>query len=90
MRLAFISDTHFGDEMCTLVDHDTLAKGPKWDDFAEASGTQNDFLVLLGDIFDLSIASYEDAYRHARAFFKFVKRHRIAKNIIYQVRQGTQ
>jgi UDP-2,3-diacylglucosamine pyrophosphatase LpxH len=83
MRLAFISDTHFGDEMCTLVDHDTLEKGQKFEDFAGAAGTQNDFLVLLGDIFDLSIASYEDAYRHAKAFFQLIKRHRIAKNIIY-------
>ena len=65
MKLAFISDTHFGDEMCTLVDHANLGPGQKFDSFASAAGRGNDFLVLLGDIFDFSIAPYEDVYPRA-------------------------
>lgn len=83
MKLAFISDTHFGDPMCTLVNHRTLRKGAKFDSFAEATGRNNDFLVLLGDIFDFSITSYEEAYKRAKIFFQLVKQHKIAKNIIY-------
>ena len=83
MKLAFISDTHFGDPMCTLVNHRTLKEGAKFDSFAEAAGKNNDFLVLLGDIFDFSITSYEEAYRRAKIFFQLVKQYRIAKNIIY-------
>jgi UDP-2,3-diacylglucosamine pyrophosphatase LpxH len=51
--------------------------------FKSKAGTENDFLILLGDIFDLSIASYEEAYRHARAFLLLVQKDKIAKNIIY-------
>lgn len=83
MKLAFISDTHFGDQMCTLVNYRTLKKGTKFDGFAEAAGKNNDFLVLLGDIFDFSITSYEEAYKRAKVFFQLVKENRIAKNIIY-------
>jgi UDP-2,3-diacylglucosamine pyrophosphatase LpxH len=83
MKLAFISDTHFGDEMCTLLDHSTLGPGPKFDAFARAAGRKNDFLVMLGDIFDFSIAPYEAAYPCAKAFFQLVRRRGIAKNIVY-------
>ncbi|MCP4569623.1 MAG: hypothetical protein GY841_18755 [FCB group bacterium] len=83
MKLAIISDTHFGDEMCQLVNHHTLDKGPKYDAFFAAAGKDNDFLILLGDIFDFSISNYGDAYRVAKAFFKLIQKDQIAKNIIY-------
>ena len=83
MKLAFISDTHFGDPMCTLVNHRAMTKGAKFDLFAQAAGKDNDFLVLMGDIFDFSINSYEEVYKRAKVFFELVKKENIAKSIIY-------
>lgn len=83
MKLAIISDTHFGDPKCALIRHGMDDLGPLYGRFRDAAGTENDFLVMLGDIFDFSIAPYDEAYRSARAFFLAVKRDRIAKNIIY-------
>jgi hypothetical protein len=42
-----------------------------------------DLLVLLGDIIDLSIASYEDAFRAARAFFRLVAGDGLAREVLY-------
>lgn len=83
MKLAFISDTHFGDTNCTLINHAKMTKGAKFDAFAAAAGTDNDFLVLMGDIFDFSVSSYEDTYKRAKAFFELVKTENIAKSMIY-------
>lgn len=83
MKLAFISDTHFGDRECTLIDYETIAKGEKFDAFAAAAGTDNDYLVLIGDIFDFSINSYEETYKRAKVFFELVKEQNIAKSMIY-------
>ena len=55
MRIAIISDTHLGDPMCTLVEHDDKGEiivGPKYGAFKTAVGKQNDYLILLGDILD--------------------------------------
>lgn len=76
MRMAIVSDTHFGDQMCTLVDHDKPFEGDgsprpgvKYGAFVEKAGTDNDYLILLGDIFDFSIVGYARAYEMAKAFF---------------------
>jgi DNA repair exonuclease SbcCD nuclease subunit len=88
--MAIVSDTHFGDPVCTLVDHDkpfegdgSPRQGVKYDAFVEKAGTENDYLILLGDIFDFSIVGYARAYQMAKAFFLLIKRDRIAKSIIY-------
>jgi UDP-2,3-diacylglucosamine pyrophosphatase LpxH len=90
MKIALISDTHFGDPMCTLIDHHQPfyqngypKPGPKFKAFKEKAGESNDYLILLGDIFDFSIVDYAKAYKVAKAFFRLVKRHNIAKSIIY-------
>jgi UDP-2,3-diacylglucosamine pyrophosphatase LpxH len=83
MRIVMISDTHFGDPMCTLVDHETLAPGKKYKEFVEKAGQNNDYLVLLGDVIDFSIVGYAKAYTVAKAFFGMIKRDKIAKSIIY-------
>ena len=83
MRIVIISDTHFGDPMCTLVNHDTLAPGKKYKEFVAKAGQNNDYLVLLGDIIDFSIVGYAKAYTVAKAFFGMVKQDKIAKSIIY-------
>ena len=83
MRIVMISDTHFGDPMCTLVDNETLAPGEKYEKFVEKAGENNDYLVLLGDIIDFSIVGYAKAYTVAKAFFRLIKEEKIAKSIIY-------
>jgi UDP-2,3-diacylglucosamine pyrophosphatase LpxH len=85
MRIAIVSDTHFGDPMCTLVTRNNTNKivpGTKYEDFKKAAGRNNDFLILVGDIFDFSISSYQEAYEHAKIFFFQIQRDQIAKEII--------
>lgn len=87
MKLAILSDTHFGDLSCGLVqrnaDTGIIGPGPLFPAFLEAVGTGNDYLVLAGDIFDFSVASYDLAYRFARVFFGLLKREGVAQEIIY-------
>jgi hypothetical protein len=58
MRLAVVSDTHFGDDLCALVrprpGGGTPEPGPAYAALRAAVG-QVDYLVLLGDIIDLSV-----------------------------------
>lgn len=85
MRIAIISDTHFGDPMCTLVTRNNngdIVTGPKYEEFKKAAGTNNDYLILLGDIFDFSITSYQESYEYAKIFFKQIQKDNIAKEII--------
>jgi predicted phosphodiesterase len=85
VRIAVISDTHFGDPLCTLVSaglRDSPAVGPAYEAFARAVGPV-DYLVLLGDIIDFSVASYAEAYRHARCFFLKLRDDGLAREIIY-------
>ncbi len=86
MRVAVLSDTHFGDPLCTLVSARPGEKepsiGPAYEPLARAVG-RVDYLVLLGDILDFSVASYADAYRQARCFFQRLASDRIAREIIY-------
>jgi hypothetical protein len=90
MKLAVISDTHLGDPMCTLFymkqvspGYKNVHQGDRYQKFAEAAGTGNDYLILVGDIIDFAIESYEDAYAVAGAFFQKVKDDGIANEIIY-------
>jgi UDP-2,3-diacylglucosamine pyrophosphatase LpxH len=83
MKFAITSDIHLGDPMCTLVDHQTLDKGDKYEEFLSATGNNNDYLILLGDILDFSINSYCEAYRVAKAFFKYLQDDKVAQYIIY-------
>jgi predicted phosphodiesterase len=86
MRVAVLSDTHFGDPLCTLVSSrpgdDEPSIGPAYEPLARAVG-KVDYLVLLGDILDFSVASYADAYRQARCFFRRLAEDRLAREIIY-------
>jgi UDP-2,3-diacylglucosamine pyrophosphatase LpxH len=84
MRIAVISDTHFGDPLCTLVTngHDGEPQlGPAYPALRNAVG-KVDYLILLGDILDFSVASYERAYKQAQVFFRAVQRD-IAQQIVY-------
>ncbi len=85
MKLAIISDTHLGDPLCSLVEKNgnDYIEGPKYKEFREAAGTGNDYLILLGDILDFSVTSYENAYRAGKVFFSLVQEDKIADQIIY-------
>ena len=86
MRIAVVSDTHFGDDLCSLVRSGPgggrAEPGPGYDALRRAVG-RVDYLVLLGDVIDFSVASYEDAYRAARAFFVALQRDGLAREIVY-------
>ncbi len=86
MKLAVISDTHFGDPDCTLFVRDQAEKvvpGPKYQQFVEKAGRKNDYLILLGDIMDFAIRSYDEAYEIARGFFLQVQKDEIADQMVY-------
>lgn len=86
MSIAIISDTHFGDPKCVLIKYNDAGKpvlGSRYEEFKEAAGTDNKYLILLGDIFDFSITSYEDAYEVAKVFFLKIKEDKIADEIIF-------
>jgi UDP-2,3-diacylglucosamine pyrophosphatase LpxH len=86
MRIAVVSDTHFGDDLCTLVrphpGGGPPEPGPGYAALRRAIG-QVDYLVLLGDIIDLSVASYEEAFRDAKAFFTALQRDALARELVY-------
>jgi predicted phosphodiesterase len=81
LKFAILSDTHFGDDSCVLVTERNggLGPGKKYDDFSKAAGSNNDYLILAGDIFDFSIASYDKAYKHGQFFFQQIQSDRIIK-----------
>ena len=85
MKLAITSDIHLGDPLCSLVEWNgnDYIEGPKYNEFREAAGTGNDYLILLGDILDFSVTSYENAYRAGKVFFTLIQKDKIADQIIY-------
>jgi hypothetical protein len=86
MRIAVLSDTHFGDDLCTLVRPGPGGGPPEpgkgYAALRRAVG-RVDYLVLLGDIIDFSVASYQDAYRDAKAFFTALQRDAFARELVY-------
>ncbi len=82
MKLAITSDVHLGDPNCVLV-KDDLTFGSKFEEFADTIGKKNDYLILLGDIFDFSISSYQKVYDIAKIFLGEVQRLEIARQIVY-------
>ncbi len=80
MKFSIISDTHFGDDNCTLVRTagGKTVTGDRYDAFKKAAGTGNDYLILVGDVFDFSIASYDKAYCSGAAFFRALRQDGVA------------
>ena len=95
MKLAIISDMHFGFDGNILVrpsgtgyivDAGVNSYYRKMlDAFGdiECEGYRLDYLVLLGDILDFSISPYDKAYKIARVFFQKLRSDNVAKNYIY-------
>ena len=83
--MAVISDVHFGDDLCTLVSTGPNGEptvGPAYPALRRAVG-HVDYLILLGDILDFSVASYQEAYRAARAFFVQAQEDGLAREYVY-------
>ncbi|UCH95348.1 MAG: metallophosphoesterase [Candidatus Aminicenantes bacterium] len=92
MRLAIISDIHLGDTLSVMAFRDqsdgSIQVGCRYNEFKEKvkekfNGEELDHLVLLGDIFDFTVASSSEAYAIAKFFFEKLKEDRIAKEIIF-------
>jgi len=87
MRIAIISDTHFGDSLSRLVSvpdgQRNAVLGAKYDAFRQAVGDRLDYLILAGDIMDFSIASYETAYKCAKKFFQQIRKDDLTDKVIY-------
>src|SRR5262249_49137718 len=85
VRVAVISDTHFGDDMGVLVvedAHGVPRLGPAYRSLVRTMGRAV-YVVLLGDILDFSVASFEKAYSHAKVFFSAVQEDGLAQQLIY-------
>jgi len=85
MRIAIISDTHMGDPKSTMANKDGLGiRYPKFRSIIkEKLGIEIDYLVLLGDVMDFAVSSYQEAYEAGKRFFIQLKNDRIAKQILY-------
>lgn len=92
MRIAIVSDFHLGDPMATLAARDEktgqIRLGSMYKEFKakinEKSGGQTlDYLVLMGDILDFSIVSYNEAYAIGQYFFQQLKDDNITHEILY-------
>ncbi|HOZ06916.1 MAG TPA: metallophosphoesterase [candidate division Zixibacteria bacterium] len=71
MRLAVISDVHLGDPMCQVVVREggRCRPGPRLEQLQAALAPGLTYLVLIGDILDFSLATYEEVYEAAEVFF---------------------
>ncbi len=87
MKFVIVSDLHIGAEICTLVKYDSAGKrfikGEMFDSFLDAVGSGNDYLIVIGDLMDFAIESYDHVYGAMGAFLGFVQGENIAKEIIY-------
>lgn len=92
MKLAVISDTHFGDSNSVLVDYDEdngwhlnhtfYDKFKKCLDLNDTSKSEYKYLVILGDVFDLAVSNYDNTYKAAKPFFKQLATDKIFEEII--------
>ncbi len=85
MKLSIVSDIHLGDPNCALVKAGDNGYQPnaKYKDFKAAVGTENDYLIILGDLFDIAVRDFEDVYKISSYFFDLLKKDNVAKEIIY-------
>ena len=85
MKIAIISDTHLGDPKSTMANKNGVGiRYPKFRSIIkEKLGIEIDYLVLLGDVMDFAVSSYQEAYEAGKHFFIQLKNDRIAKQIIY-------
>ena len=86
MKACIISDTHFGDSRCKLLDN-----GKTSQDYRNlinnitnfTASDKLDYLILNGDVMDFSINPFEDSINKAKIFFQALQSENIVNNIIY-------
>jgi hypothetical protein len=83
MKISIVSDLHLGDPLCALAPENPGQYPSKLENFEEAVGSGNNYLILLGDIFDFSIRSYAEVYAEAKKFFSYIQSRNLAENILY-------
>lgn len=90
MKIGIISDTHFGDGACKLLEKGELSKvyqafKNEVINFTGGQSVKNplNYLVLNGDTLDFSINSFDDSCRKARPFFEALHRDSLAEKIIF-------
>ena len=83
MKISIVSDLHLGDPMCALYPEKPKEFPSKLKTFESVVGTDNDYLILLGDIFDFSIRSYNEVYAEGKKFFSHVQAKNLAKELLY-------
>ncbi|MGL1901296.1 MAG: metallophosphoesterase [Fibrobacterales bacterium] len=85
MKIAIVSDIHLGAPNCALAvcDDGSCRTASKYQEFKEALGTHNDYLIILGDLFDIAVRDYEKVYEISSFFFHRLHLDSIAKQIIY-------
>ncbi len=86
MRIAVLSDLHLGAETSAFA---SLCRGEPNQPFLDLmealrpQGEKYDHLVLLGDFFDLSLVSFAEAWRAAKAFLQTPQIQNLTDRIIY-------
>lgn len=86
MRFAVLSDLHLGAQLSALNPVPGPSGSSAFDSLIQAIKPECgklDYLVLLGDIFDLSMVSFRDAWASAQGFFSLLDAHNITDKIIY-------
>lgn len=88
MKLAILSDLHFGDPTSTLVARSgsgSYTTGPGFERLRAALSPHGpfDYLVLLGDVFDFSVTGWSDAYEASKPFLRGVQAHGLAHELLY-------
>lgn len=86
MRIVITSDTHFGDssnQLATKKGNNAFELGSLFNIFCEVAEKHNDYLVLLGDIIDVAIEDYKDAFDTFKFFLQEIIKRDITKTIIY-------
>ncbi len=84
MRLAITSDIHLGDPHGALVvpTRTGYAIGPRYEELAAALGTGLGHLILAGDVLEIMLSSYVEAYKAARVFFRQLADDGITRDVV--------
>lgn len=81
-KIIVISDVHLGEEGCLFNDKNILHEFKNKISSETRMGTVDE-LIILGDLFDLSLASQEKVYEKAGEFFKEIKEIEHLNNIVF-------